>query len=291
MRILIASFLAIVVLASCGTSTEKNNIITTDGGYRYEMIKKGSGEKAIIDNYAYFNAEVVCLEGDMVFSTTASNQPGIMKLVAVDPVRPSPFSDILLRGNVGDSIHIYLGKGQGVEGSGFDSLIYKIGFYEMLGEEEYKAKLDAERAKNEIGMEKIKKEESAIADKVAKIYKDYKAGNLSTDVQETETGLKYIVHEKGTGAITKAGEKVGVNYYGILSRNGEMFDNSWKRGQAFAFPLGQGRVIKGWDQGLALLERGTIATLIIPSDLGYGNTGSGKIQAGDELMFYIEVQE
>jgi FKBP-type peptidyl-prolyl cis-trans isomerase len=50
-------------------------------------------------------------------------------------------------------------------------------------------------------------------------------------------------------------------------------------------------VIKGWDEGVALLPKGSKATLIIPSDLGYGESGSGKIQPGDELIFYIEVDQ
>ena len=69
-----------------------------------------------------------------------------------------------------------------------------------------------------------------------------------------------------------------------------MFDNSFSRGEPFVFPLGAGQVIKGWDEGLALLPKGTKATLFIPYELGYGETGSPpSIPPRSELIFYVEV--
>lgn len=290
MNKLMILFAFVFLLASCA-DTGTSEIITAENGYRYQIVKKGTGEKAIQGDFAYFNANVESLEGEVVFSSKETGQPGIMKLDPSTDERPNPFGDIIMGTNVGDSVHIYLGKGQGVEGSGHDSLIYMIGFYEMVDEAGYNERMVAEQMKNQEKMVALQAEEAKIADMVTGFYQDFKAGKLSGDIKTTDSGLKYIMFDEGKGDQFQAGDRATVNYYGILSRTGEMFDNSWKRGQAFSFPLGKGQVIKGWDEGVALLKKGAKVMLIIPSELGYGAQGSGMIQAGDELIFYIEVPE
>lgn len=282
-----------VTLYSCKTGgAGESEVMETSGGYKYQTVNKGGGEKAVLGNYAYFNAEVVSLEGDVVFSSEETGQPGIMKLVeAGDPQNPSPFSEILLNGNVGDSVHIFLGAEQGAQGSGYDSLIYKIGFFDMVDQAEYENRMEQEQAETQKRMEAAKEVEKEIAAQVQDIYSGIKSGKYDAETQTTDSGLKYIIHEKGDGALPTIGDNVSVNYYGVRSENGEVFDNSWKRGQSFRFPLGKGRVIKGWDEGVALLPKGSKATLIIPGDLGYGERGSGIIQPNDELIFYIEVDK
>ena len=88
--------------------------------------------------------------------------------------------------------------------------------------------------------------------------------------QTTASGLRYIDFGGGDGAAAKAGDNVSVHYTGTLE-NGQKFDSSVDRNQAFQFPLGAGRVIKGWDEGVAGMRVGDKRRLIIPSDLGYGS--------------------
>ncbi len=105
----------------------------------------------------------------------------------------------------------------------------------------------------------------------------------------TASGLTYIVTKAGTGAQLKAGDNVIVNYTGMLT-NGQKFDSSLDRGEPFSFPLGAGRVIKGWDEGVQKLRIGDHATLIIPAAIGYGERGAGAdIPPGATLIFIIEV--
>lgn len=105
----------------------------------------------------------------------------------------------------------------------------------------------------------------------------------------TASGLTYLITRHGTGEALKAGETVIVNYTGLLT-NGMKFDSSLDRGEPFAFPLGAGRVIQGWDEGVAQLHVGDQATLIIPSQLGYGERGAGgAIPPNATLIFIIEV--
>ncbi len=278
-----------LMIMSCGTGSQGMKV--SPSGYIYEVIKKGNGAALDEGNFAYFNAEVTSLEGDFVYSSADDNRPAVIKLtIPEEGQRPNPFAEVLIGGTVGDSIHIHLGK-QESAGSGYDSLLYKIGIFESIDEEEYKARIKSENEKLEAEKQVVKELESGIADKVAGIYTKIKSGDMDGDIQTTDSGLKYIIHEKGNGPITENGQPANVHYYGVLSRTGEMFDNSWKRGTVFSFPLGQGRVIRGWDEGLALLPKGSKATLIIPGDLAYGERGSGIIEANDELIFYIEVQE
>lgn len=105
----------------------------------------------------------------------------------------------------------------------------------------------------------------------------------------TASGLTYIVTKRGDGAQLKAGDNVVVNYTGLLT-NGAKFDSSLDRGEPFSFPLGAGRVIKGWDEGVQKLRVGDHATFIIPPSIGYGSRGAGGVIPPDAtLIFIIEV--
>ena len=104
----------------------------------------------------------------------------------------------------------------------------------------------------------------------------------------TESGLRMIIHKDGNGKIPLPGQTVQVHYTGLLE-NGSTFDSSHDRGQPFSFPLGQGRVIKGWDEALALMSKGEKRTLIIPPDIAYGSRGKGKIPPNSILIFEVEL--
>ena len=100
-------------------------------------------------------------------------------------------------------------------------------------------------------------------------------------------GLRYAVIQQGEGEPAKAGANVKVHYTGWLT-NGYKFDSSRDRDQAFAFPLGGGRVIRGWDLGVAGMLPGEKRILIIPPGLGYGSRGAGPIPGGATLIFAVE---
>lgn len=148
------------------------------------------------------------------------------------------------------------------------------------------------KTKSDADVEKLKlqKQEKTIADKVTKTAAAYKAGTLK-NIQTTDSGLKYVIHKKGKGGKPNTGDEVYVHYFGALT-DGTPFDNSFKRGHPFTFNIGKGRVIKGWDEGIALLSPGAKATFFIPSDLAYGERGAGKvIPPNSELIFYVELLE
>jgi len=109
----------------------------------------------------------------------------------------------------------------------------------------------------------------------------------------TSSGLQTIDTKAGTGASPRSGQTVTVHYTGWLYENGKKgakFDSSVDRNEAFEFPIGQGRVIKGWDEGVASMKIGGKRTLIIPPALGYGARGAGgAIPPNATLMFDVEL--
>jgi FKBP-type peptidyl-prolyl cis-trans isomerase len=105
----------------------------------------------------------------------------------------------------------------------------------------------------------------------------------------TASGLYYTETQKGKGALAKAGNEVTVNYTGKLL-NGQVFDSSEGKPEPFKFILGQGMVIPGWEEALLLMAKGGKATLLIPSNLAYGNRGAGGvIPPFAPLTFEIEL--
>ncbi len=107
----------------------------------------------------------------------------------------------------------------------------------------------------------------------------------------TPSGLKYTFKQFGKGALAKAGDNVSVHYVGKLT-DGKQFDSSRDRNQPFKFPLGANRVIKGWDEGVALMHVGDKALFTIPPQLGYGDRAMGdRIPANSTLIFEVELLE
>jgi peptidylprolyl isomerase len=112
---------------------------------------------------------------------------------------------------------------------------------------------------------------------------------------KTATGLQYEDTKVGTGASPAKGQTCVMHYTGWLWENGakgKKFDSSLDRGTPFSFPIGQGRVIKGWDEGVSTMKVGGKRTLLIPPDLGYGSRGAGNvIPANATLLFEVELLE
>ncbi len=107
----------------------------------------------------------------------------------------------------------------------------------------------------------------------------------------TSSGLLYEDIREGEGAVAAAGQRVSVHYTGWLT-NGTKFDSSKDRNDPFDFPLGGGRVIRGWDEGVAGMKVGGVRKLTIPAELGYGSRGAGGvIPPNATLVFEVELLE
>lgn len=113
--------------------------------------------------------------------------------------------------------------------------------------------------------------------------------SISEGFEQTESGLRYQIIQKGNGTQAEAGKTVAVHYKGMFVDGGE-FDNSFKRGEPIEFPVGVGNVIAGWDEGIQLLKVGDKARFVIPSHLAYGSRGAGGVIPPDAtLVFDVEL--
>jgi len=141
--------------------------------------------------------------------------------------------------------------------------------FETLKKQKEEAIIQAEKQKEE-------REQKLIQEKFA-------------NAQTTASGLKYIIEKEGTGDTPKQGQTVVVHYTGTFL-DGKKFDSSYDRNQPLEIPIGVGRVIKGWDEGIMLLKKGSKAKLIIPYYLGYGEQGyPGVIPPKSWLIFDVEL--
>lgn len=114
---------------------------------------------------------------------------------------------------------------------------------------------------------------------------------LAAGFEETTSGLRYQMIQKGDGQPAEKGKTVSVHYKGQLA-DGTVFDSSYKRNQPLQFQVGVGQVIPGWDEGIGLLKVGDKARFVIPSDLGYGAAGAGGvIPPNATLVFDVELMD
>jgi FKBP-type peptidyl-prolyl cis-trans isomerase len=104
----------------------------------------------------------------------------------------------------------------------------------------------------------------------------------------TPSGMRFIVRQPGSGSPPSVGAQVVAHYHGTLL-NGQKFDSSYDRGEPFAFRVGTGAVIKGWDEAFLTMKEGERRTLVIPWWLAYGERGTGKIPPRATLVFEVEL--
>ena len=131
--------------------------------------------------------------------------------------------------------------------------------------------------------------EELIAASKAKM--DADLDKLAAGFSKTDSGLRYQIIQKGSGAQASQGKEISVHYKGQLA-DGTVFDSSYDRKQPIDFTVGVGQVIKGWDEGLQLLKVGDKARLVIPSQLAYGSQGAGGVIPPDAtLIFDVELMD
>lgn len=160
---------------------------------------------------------------------------------------------------------------------GIDTIEY---MWFRIGLEDIKTQEEAAKER-QMAMEKNRNEE--------KVNRDAYLKEHSITVEPTESGLYYIETKKGSGKTPEPADTVQVHYTGYLL-DGTKFDSSLDRDKVFEFPLGQGRVIPGWDEGIGMMRVGGKARLIIPSSLGYGERGAGQaIPPFSTLIFDVEL--
>lgn len=266
----------------------KTNGITIEpleSGLYYVELEPGTG-KAIDTGYMvtfHFNLQLA--DGTQVFSSRDRGEP--MQLNFGKPFDTRGFDQgigMMKKGGKAKLIvpsDLAFGQqGRGAIIPPFSTLIYDVDVIEVMTKAEFDHMQEVKKKEKEMEKLESKNQESG------KLNAYLKENNIT--VKPTASGLYYIELEKGTGAKAEPGKKVKVHYVGTLL-NGTKFDSSLDRGDPFSFTLGQGQVIKGWDEGIGMMNVGGKAKLIIPSSIAYGNREMGMIKPYSTLLFDVEL--
>ena len=271
----------------------RNNNITVQpegSGVYYLETKKGTGKAPVKDGYVSIHFTVYLLGGEKLFSTIDKGEPIEFKFGS--QFENEGFQEVVGMMREGGKANAIVPSARafGAQGAGngvvppFSTLYYEIDLVKIISNEEWGRKQAEKEAKKQAeNAQKEKAETSAI--------QKYLKDNNIIPTTTLPNGLIYIERQAGTGPKPMDGKKVKVHYTGKLL-DGTQFDSSIGKDKPFEFAIGQGAVIEGWDIGIALMNEGGKATLIIPSKLAYKDRGSGGvIKPYSTLVFDVELIE
>ena len=291
--LLALSLLGLTACESGGGNASGGDIQVLEDGTQYIYHTKTGNPAGNPTDYVLFHVYTGTPTETLNSSRETGSEPAYQIPDPNAPKNPvSPVPTFLEMMGPGDSLTILVGldtlpqKPPGFENESM--LHYSIAIQSIKSNAEYEVILqekqeEAEKAA-EIVQARLPEIESLVQETVAKY-----ASNSLDDIVTLDSGLKILTIEEGDGEAPEQLENVKVLYYGTLV-DGTRFDDAFSRGSSFDFPLGAGRVIKGWDEGLAQLKKGSKAFLFVPSEMGYGATGSPPVIPADaELIFYVEL--
>ena len=297
--------LSAVVFTACG----QKEFVTTETGLEYAKVRTGSGEKPNDGEFLMMHVTYSDANDNIMFSS--ADRGGALPLNYIDSVfsNNGSLEEAFKLCEKGDSLILKI-PASVIFAESFrrpvpdtipgESLItVNLGVENIFTQEEFQAYRTEQSLKARAKAEEDSKAQIGID---AKIIEDYLAEN-GIEAASTEEGLYYVITTDGNGEMPENGSSVAVHYTGTLL-DGTMFDSSveenakaggvYREGRDYSAPLefalGQGRVIKGWDLGIALLSKGAKATLYIPSTLGYGARGSAPVIGPNSVLkFDVEL--
>jgi len=269
------------VFVSCESGNDKYDGYKSENGLVYKFHKKGKttetpklGDFVTVD-MVYGTDDTVMFDSkslpqDMVLPMTEHTFNGDV----YDAISIMSIGDSATFIMNADSIFVKLFRMNTLppEFDSIDNLYFSLQLNKIETEEEVKAA-------QEIEMKRLQENESNLRN-------EYLATNYP-DAKPTESGLYIIDLKKGTGSTPENGQNVKVHYKGMFL-DGAVFDSSIGKAP-IDFALGQGRVIKGWDEGIATMKKGGKAVFVIPSDIAYGPNGRGSIPPFSTLVFEVEL--
>ena len=288
--------LAVVGLTTaCGGNDEREvgEIKTRESGLQYQFIRLGEEQAPDTTQWLVMEMLATTANDSVLFDTRSQGMP--MGIPVNEPNMKGQMAEGLKMLHKGDSVQFivpakdfYLQTAGVPVPPGIDensNITFNIGVKDVSTEEgyrkmqmEYFQKMQAEAAG--------KQKEQLLKD-LQTIDKYLAENKIVADT--TESGVRIRVTEQGKGPKPQAGDNIVVHYRGKLL-SGEQFDASYDRNEPFTFPVGQGQVIRGWDEGLMQLPKGSKATLYIPSPLAYGaQQRSEVIKPNSILVFDVEV--
>jgi FKBP-type peptidyl-prolyl cis-trans isomerase len=277
-------------ILSLNACKNKNSFKTTDSGLEYSIVKdEEKGAKPAVGDVVEMHLHI--RYKDDKTDTTLFDSRAMNNNTAIQFPMPAP----TFKGDIAEGFMMLTPGDSAVFRISIDSLqkagAQMLPFMKPGNKIEYNVVLVS--VKSQAQMRKDQEAHANTQKSVDdKILQDYFTAN-SVTATKTASGLYYLIEKEGTGATAKPGQAVTVNYTG-RTMDGKIFDSNLDpalgHAEPFTFVVGQGQVIQGWDEGVALFKKGTKAKLFIPSTLAYGqNSPSPAIPADAVLMFDIEV--
>ncbi|MFT6706052.1 MAG: FKBP-type peptidyl-prolyl cis-trans isomerase [Patescibacteria group bacterium] len=264
----------------------------TASGYRYKFHISTNGIKPEIGDQVRYH-EIVFKNDSLVSSTFYRFEPtlAIIPPLTEIPNPPPPNYEGVMMMSPGDSLTVF----HDLDTISAPNLPKWLKNSDVL---RYEIKMVSHQPRSAIsaGLEATKARVSTVGDSLRIAIADLKSGKLAKQMIKTESGVSYIIHEEGKGDALEAGKYLQVHYMGMLQENGVSFNNTFGPAKAFAFQVGRGRVIKGWDEALLKIKKGGKMTIFVPYAMGYGEAGRpGKegepayIPERADLAFYVEI--
>lgn len=260
---------ALLLSISSFVFAQKVTYKKSDKGVRYSVVKSNKGAKIKLDDIVFLQIKYTTDKDSVLFDSWKMGGPIQLK------VAKSSFKGDLMDGlamlTSGDSAMFLFSA---------DSMFLKTfnmpipDFIKAGSDLKFTVKVTNVTTEAVLKADEMKVEKEKNMEETKLIDKYIADNNLKTET--TPSGLKYVMYAEGTGAKAEAGKTVRVHYTGKLL-DGTKFDSSLDRNEPLEFKLGVGMVIKGWDEGIALLKEGGKALLIIPSNIAYGSRGAGGV--------------
>ncbi|MCY7409719.1 MAG: FKBP-type peptidyl-prolyl cis-trans isomerase [Chitinophagales bacterium] len=285
MKKITTAFIALQIimlsLTSCAQKKVTDGFTKTPKGLWYNIYKDAKKPKAKEGSVLKMNIVYMTQKDSVLFSTYEGEQGPIQFTCIPGTFNGDPMEGFTMLGE-GDSAMFLMPADSAFKTQEYppfakpgDFIKISVAVLSVMSKEEYEAKQSAE-AKSQTDME-------------SKTIEEYLAKN-NIKAQRTASGIYYAIEKQGDGAKAETGKNVSVNYTGRLL-DGTEFDSSLKPGgEPLTFVPGQGRMIKGWEEGIPLFNAGGKGTLYIPSVLGWGSRGSGpKIPPNAITVFDVEI--
>lgn len=261
-------------------------------GYKYDVLRSGSGKQAKDGDMAYFN--IITVVGDSIVEDTHLYpfQP-TLKLEIV-PERPiASVVDALKSMKIGDSIRLHIPIDSlpfaKIEYQSYKEIMHLITLNNLKTSAEFDKDMEVRNKFLQAFADSLLSLDSAKKAILLQHVKDYNDKKLDAMLQTTSNNVKYLILHEGNGIKPAGSDMIEVNYVGALT-NEFIFDASFPKGQPYVYRINTGQVIKGWDDALANFKEGTEAIIIVPAEMGYGATGSQpNIPPNAELVFYVNL--
>lgn len=285
--------LLLFYITSCNSDAFKKS----QSGLQYKFVREGDGSEFNDEDYILLNMDYYDEKDSLLFSYTEKGIPVTIKYNDTLWDQRGQVYEGFKMMKVGDSAifkvncdNLYSLSFRGEIPYGLNpnsDITFYVGVIETMNDEEFRLwQAHLFQKRKEI---QLKQAEDQLFEDLSII--DMHLDEKGLIAMELESGLRYVINKNGNGESPEMGDSVIVEYVGYLL-DGTQFDTSDRFDKPYSFEIGSGKVINAWDEGIALMSKGANFTFYVPSPLGYGNRGIGKlIEPNAILVFEVELVE